>query len=187
MKNLIVIFLFLVPGSTYAQTDTVEFYNKTLSKNNFSIELGGKGYLYSIGYERTVFTSKKVLLTGSVNVSYIPFAGFDGIILPVGANTLIGQKRNKLLVSCYITNSIDFTPSPKTKKERQEYRESGRYRTDYYSPPYELTYFVPSLGYRRYFKNNSSISVLFCPLIYHYYYSTIDIIPWFGLNYNIEL
>lgn len=169
-----------------AQTDSVPYYNKTLGKNNFSIELGGKGYLYSIGYERTIYTSKKILLTTSVNVSYEPFAGFDGLIVPIGLNGLIGQEQNKLLVGCHFTNGFDFTPYPATKKERGQYRETGRYKYDYYSPPYKLYYTVPSVGYRRFFKNNSSITGAFTPLIYHYYSGTWDILPWFSINYNFK-
>ena len=187
MKNTFTFVLLIALNTILAQNDTNKYYNQTLSKNNFSIELGGKGYLYSIGYERAIYTSKKVLLSGTINLSFIPFVGFDGIILPIGVNVLIGGKKNKLLAGTHIANSIDFTPYPKTKKERQEYRESGRYRTDYYSPPYILTYTAPSLGYRRYFKNNNSISTSFSTLIYRYYSGSWDVIPWFGLNYNIEL
>jgi hypothetical protein len=109
------------------QNDTTSYFNKNLNANNFSIELGGKAYLYSIGYERLLYRSKMFLLTGNLNLSYEPFAGYDGILLPLGINTLIGKNSNKLLFGLHLTNGFNFTPYPKTRKERQAYRASGEY------------------------------------------------------------
>ena len=192
MKNLIIIFLLFVLRSTYAQTDTVEFYNQTLSKNNFSIELGGKAYLYSIGYERNIFNSKKVLLTGSVNISYQEFAGFPGILMPVGINVCLGEKKNKFLFSLFTTNGIDFNPYPKTKKEREEFRATENYQNEkYYRQPYRLYFIVPCIGYRRYFKNGNSLTIDYNHISYNNYgkvsFDSPGFLPWLGVKYNVAL
>lgn len=189
---IIVIILFCL-NPVFSQKDTSKFYNKTLSKNNFSIELGGKALFYSLGYERIVYRSEKVLLTGNINLSYVPFAGFDGIVIPITINTLIGKKRNKLLFGLSVTNAIDFNPYPKTRKARLAYIASGQYKYDHYSPPYQLLYLVPNIGYRMYFKTGSSFSLAFAPIVYHHY-NYIDLsnlklglFPWFSINYNFKL
>lgn len=190
MKKILTLILFFLLNSSFAQNDTVQFYNRTLNKNNFSVELGGKALLYSIGYERTIFTSQKVLLTGSVNMSYEPFAGFDGIILPIGLNTLIGEKKNKLLLGLHLTNGFAFYPYPKTRKERVAYRASGQYKYDMYRPPYRLFYIVPSIGYRMYLKKGNSISIEYTHLIYNFYgeisFAEPGLVPWFGITYNFR-
>lgn len=175
----------------FSQKDTSQFYNKTLSKNNFSIELGGKGLLYSVGYERVILRSKIFLLTGNVNLSYGAFAGFDDIIVPLGITMLVGEKRNKLLLGFYGTNVFDFTPNPKTMKERAAYRVNGNYKYDMtYHQPYRLPFIVASVGYRRYFKKGNSISIEYTHLIYNFYgklfFAEPDYVPWFGINYNLK-
>jgi|GEM_PF-5745745 len=189
-RGLLFIFLFCF-NPLFSQKDTSQFYNKTLSNNNFSVELGGKSILYSIGYERTFYKSKKLLLTGSINLSYEPFAGFDGIILPTGINTLLGEKRNKLLLGLYETNGFDFNPYPKTRKEREAYRAIGNYKNDKnYSQPYRLYLIVPSIGYRRYFKKGNSISFEYNYLIDNSYgdmfFDKLTLASWFGINYNLK-
>lgn len=189
MKYILVsIITFFAINPLFSQKDTSQFYNKTLSKNNFSIELGGKGYLYSVGYERTFYNSKKLLLTGSLNLSYEPFV-FYGIILPIGINALVGEKRNKLLLGLSATNNFDFTPYPKTRKERQAYRASGQT----YYPLYTLYFATPYIGYRRYFKKGNSISIAFTPVIPlliddagRSFVEPQETIPWFGINYNLR-
>jgi len=185
MKYILIIFIFLYAlNPLFSQKDSSQFYNKTLSNNNFSVELGGKGFLYSVGYERILLRSEKLLLTGSLNLSYVPFAG----IVPIGINILAGEQRNKLLFGLCATNFFDFTPYPKNKQEREKIKAAGKY----YEPPY-VFYFVPSVGYRRYLKKDNSLSVAFTPLIYKpinrdgsSIASQLDAIMWFGINYNFK-
>lgn len=174
----------------FSQKDTSQFYNKTLSENNFSIELGGKAGFYSLGYERTIYKSKKLLLAGSINLSYEPYV-FKGIVIPIGIITMIGEKQNKLLFGLSAMNGFDFDPYPKTRKERQTYRVSG---WSYY-PLYTFGLIEPSIGYRRYFKKGNSISIAFTPIILLLiddsgkcrYGRPKDTLPWFGINYNFKI
>lgn len=173
-------------NSLFSQKDTSQFYNKTLSKNNFSVELGGKGGLYSVGYERMLFRSKNFLLTGSVNLSYYRL---EAIMLPIAINTLIGEKQNKLLFGLNLANHFNVTPYPKTRKARVSYRTS---RMDY-RPLYNLAFIQPTVGYRRYFKKGNSLSVAFTPLVLMYlddagsfYFDPKETLPWFGISYNFK-
>lgn len=193
MKTIIITFIIILSvNHLFSQKDTSQFYNKTLSNNNFSIELGGKALLYSVGYERIVYRSKKVLLTGNFNLSYAPFAGFNGIIVPIGINTLIGEKRNKLLFGLSATNGFNFfNIYPKTRKERELKRISG----GYYLPIYVLTFIQLSAGYRMYLKNGNSLSFVFTPILPlgideaggGYSFDPKAIVPWFGITYNLKL
>ena len=189
-KGFLIFVLSGISSIILAQGDTTQYFNKTLSKNNFSIELGGKAYLYSVGYERTIYNSRKIMLTSSINLSYEPFAGFDGIIVPVGINTFVGKKQNKLLLGLYLTSGFAFHPYPKTRKEREAYRTSGQYKYDMYRPPYSLFYIVPSVGYRRYLKKGNSISIEYTHLIYNFYgelfFAEPGLVPWFGITYNFR-
>lgn len=190
MKHILTFIILLAYTALFAQKDTTQYYNKTLSKNNFSIELGGKAFLYSIGYERTIYKSKKVLVTGSVNLSYEPFLGFHGIITPIGINTLIGEKKNKLVLAFYTTNSFDFNPNPKTSEEREIYRADGKYKNDKnYHPPYRLYFIIPSIGYRRYLKNGNSISFEYMQPFYNFYGKLLfvkpELLTVFCFRYNI--
>jgi hypothetical protein len=186
MKNLLIAIIILFTfNPLFSQKDTSQFYNKTLSNNNFSIELGGKAFAYSIGYERTIYKSKKLLLSGCVNLSYEPFA-FKGIVVPIGINVLIGEKRNKLSFGLYATNILNFNPYPKTYKERMDYKAAGAQ----YDPLYELMPAL-SLGYRRYFNQGNSITIAITPLLFLSEFGNNDllnpdIVPWIGLNYNIK-
>lgn len=190
MKNTFTLLMLFVLKTIVAQNDTAKYYNQTLSRNNLSVELGGKALLYSVGYERTVYTSKKILLTGNLNMSYEPFVGFEGIILPLGFNMLMGEKKNKFLLGLFTTNGIDFNPYPKTKKERKDYKASPEYQSDRYSPPYRLFYIVPSIGYRRYLKNGNSISIEYNHIMYNLYgklfvtYNGLG--PWGSVKYNFD-
>lgn len=172
MRKLTIITLLFCNYSMFCQNDTALYYNKMLSNNNFSIELGGKGFLYSIGYERTIFKSKKILLTGGINLNYYPpfasIAGLDGIMLPIGLNVHFGKFSNKFSLgvnaSNYFANSAYLTIN-----------------NDY--PLYQL-FFVPSIGYRKYFKNGNSLSFVFSPFFgTNPWYANI---PWGGVNYNIR-
>ena len=189
MKHLLIALLLFAFNPLFSQKDTSQFYNKTLSNNNLSIELGGKGWLYSIGYERIIYKSKKILLAGTVNLSYEPFAGFSGIMIPLGINVLVGEKRNKLILGLSETNGFDFNPFPKTRKERLAFKASGR---NYY-PLYELVFIQPSVGYRRYFKNGNSLSIAFTPVVPLLidevgggFFEPTETLPWFAVNYNLK-
>lgn len=195
MKNITTtIFLFFVLNTMLAQADSVPYYNKTLSKNNFSVELGGKALLYSIGYERTLLTSKKVLLTASVNASYLGFLIFNPsvVTIPVGMNVAIGAKKNKLLLGFYTTNNIDFAPYPSTKKERELFKATeDKSNWQKYSPPYRLVFLIPSIGYRRYFKNGHSLSIEYDHIMYNFYgtlyvngANSRGLFQWMGIKYN---
>jgi hypothetical protein len=193
MKTIIITIAIFISSISFnplfSQKDTAQFYNKTLSKNNFSVELGGKGWYYSIGYERTFYNSKKLLMAGSVNLSYDPFI-FEAIILPIGINALVGEKRNKLLLGLSVTNTFNFfNYYPKSLKERTARRASG----GSYNPLYTLLYATPYIGYRRYFKKGNSISIAFTPVIP----LVIDdaggsfvepkaTLPWLGITYNLR-
>lgn len=193
MKPIIIILIIIMLGSyhLFSQKDTSQFYNKKLSNNNFSIELGGKALLYSVGYERIVYRSSKILFTGNLNLSYEPFAGFHGIMAPIGINIVIGEKQNKLQLGVFMTNSFDFNPNPKTSKEREAFRVNEEYKYDKnYYPPYRLYFIVPSIGYRRYFKKGNSVSFEYTYLIYNFYgelfFAEHGLVPWFGINYNLN-
>ena len=193
MKYLLITVIILIGfNPLFSQKDTSQFYNKTLSNNNLSIELGGKSIWYSLGYERTFYKSKILLLTGTVNLSYEPFDGFNGLRIPIGINTLLGEKRNKLLLGLYILNQINFSPKPKTSQERAAYRLSHEnYKIEInYSPPYRLLFIDPSIGYRRYFKKGNSISFEYTYLIYNSYgelvFDKLRLASWFGINYNFK-
>jgi hypothetical protein len=174
----------------FAQNDTTSYFNKTLSKNNFTIELGGKALLYSIGYERQVFTSKKILLIGNVGLSYEKFL-FDefDILMPLEAKILIGEKRNKLSLGFTVVPAFNFNPYPKNRKERLESIAVGNYHRSLYS----LAYMQPIIGVRRYFKNGNSFSITFNPIIFisldetGKFNYTSPIIPILGINYNLKL
>lgn len=191
IRKIMLVNLLLFSFSLFSQKDTTQYFNKTLNNNNFSIELGGKGYLYSVGYERTILKRKTFLLSVNINISFEPFIGYDGIIIPIGLNTLFGKNKNKLLVGLNATNGFDPTPYPKTRKERKEYQTTGQYRYDRYEAPYRILFVVPYVGYRKYFKNNNSLSVAFTYLIYvdsigTYHFFEPGLVPWLGINYNIK-
>ena len=168
MKHLLIIVIILIGfNPLFSQKDTSQFYNKTLSNNNLSLELGGKSLWYSLGYERTFYKSKILLLAGTLNLSYEPYDGFNGIRIPLGINILLGEKKNKLLLGLYLFNQIDFTPYPKTRQERAAFRLTDQnYKIQkFYSPPYRLLLVVPLIGYRRYFKKVfKTIRIIFCTL-----------------------
>ena len=191
MKYILITFIIIFAfNPLFSQKDTSQFYNKTLSKNNFSIELAGKALFYSVGYERILFRTKKNLVIGSINLSYMPIFRVSQIIVPTGIKTLIGEKRNKLILGLYTTNSFDFNPNPSNRKEREAYRADGKYKYDKnYYPPYRLYFIVPSVGYRRYFKNGNSVSIEYNHLIYNFYgelfFTRNGIGPWLGINYNL--
>ncbi len=188
MKNLLITLITLSGiNPLFSQKDTSQFYNKTLSSNNFSIELFGKAGFYSLGYERTFYKSKKLLLAAGINVSYEPFAGVDGVVAPIGISALIGEKENKLLLGLAETNAFDFYPYPKTQKERNEFNDS----LQDYRPLYSLMSIVPSVGWRRYLKKGNSITVAFSPIIFTYRdggykFNALKMLPWVGINYNIK-
>ncbi len=172
IKKIMLVNLLLFSSSLFSQKDTTQYFNKTLSNNNFSIEVGGKGFLYSIGYERTIFKSKKMLLAAGVNFSYYPpytgIAGLDGIMLPIGLSAHFGKSTNKLSVGINASN----------------YFANDAYLSIYNDYPLYQLFFVPSIGYRKYFKKGNSLSIAFTPFFgTNPWYADI---PWAGLNYNIK-
>jgi len=176
-KKLIIVIILLYVSLKYnplfSQKDTSQYFNKTLSNNNFSLELGGSGYLYSLGYERIIYKSKKILLTGNIKFSYYPpftenKTGLDGLMLPIGLNTLIGQSKNKICLGVGASNYFDLG-GPKNIYDNYQH--------------YKLL-FVPCLGYRRYFRNDHSLSIVFTP--FFEVSPWIADFPWLGVNYNIN-
>ncbi len=182
---IVIILLSLKNNLLFSQKDTSQYFNKTLSNNNFSIELGGKGGLYSIGYERTLYRSQSFLLSGSINVGGI------GGTFPIGLNTMFGKKINKLFLGLYATNDFNFNPYPKSNKDRLALRAAGQN----YSQLYSL-YLIPAIGYRRYFKKGNSLTIAFTPIMFirnestYHFNSLINWLqlttPWFGVNYNFK-
>jgi hypothetical protein len=187
MKQRLIVIMFFIVSISYSQTDTASYFNKTLSKNNFTIELGGKALAYSIGFERTLYTTKKIIIAVNINTSYEPFL-YDAI-LPIGGVVLIGKNQNKLLFGLTATTVFDFTPFPKTRKERFTNRAIG----SYYKPLYNLEFIQPSIGWRRYFKKGNSLSISFTPFIPLFldeegrFDYLLKIIPTVGLGYNFKL
>jgi len=189
-KKLIIVIILLYVSLKYnplfSQKDTSQYFNKTLSNNNFSIELGGKAIFYSIGYERTIYRSQKIILSATINLN----TDLTKWIIPIGLNLILGKKENKLLFGLCETNQFDSNPYPKTKTERQAFRASGQYNY----PPYRLLFIIPSIGYRRYFKKGNSLSVVYTYLIYgstteNFIFSKPGqgfLFPWFGINYNFK-
>jgi hypothetical protein len=190
VKTIAIIVLLFFSYSLFSQKDTTQYYNRTLINNNFSFELGGKGFLYSIGYERLFCKKKKILIVGGIGITYAPPIGFDGVLIPIEIKVALGKKQNKLQFGLFETNGFDFTPYPKTRAERVDYRNSGTYKYDYYSPPYQLFFLGPSLGYKRYFKNRNSLSFEFVYLLFnnygHFKLTNGNAIPWLGISYNVN-
>lgn len=129
--------------------------NDTLSKNAVYVELGGRGGIYSLGYERLLLKRKKLALSASVGVSSFP--EIIVLTLPVSLNATFGQKRNNLVLSLSIANGFNILPTMENIKNRQKQKKEGKCCTPLGKPIYQFTNLLGVAYKRAIFKNKFSI------------------------------
>jgi hypothetical protein len=86
MKKLATLFLFALYCLHLHAQQIEPFY----FKNNFQLELGGHGLIYSVNYERIVLDANKMKMTAKVGASYYsPDSGVIGLWMPFSVNGLL--------------------------------------------------------------------------------------------------
>ncbi|SMG09942.1 hypothetical protein SAMN05661096_00271 [Marivirga sericea] len=88
MKNLIPLLLVIILSSLYSAQ--AQYSKKFDYQNNFQLELGGHGLIYSINYERILINSELLKTTGQIGIAYYPpFIGFRDVWIPIGINEIL--------------------------------------------------------------------------------------------------
>lgn len=95
-----IITFFLNPAVAQSSMDSIK-----ISKNTIYLEAFGNGGIYSINYDRIVFSKKLFKISGRVGVSYIPYPlSYTNIFFyPTELNFLCGKKH-------YGELGIGYTP-----------------------------------------------------------------------------
>ena len=107
------IILFLTFNVVFGQTNE--------NKNNLQFELLGKGFYYSLGYERNILTINNVKIGTNLGISLFP--GFNSLepstemLIPIQINISINKSNNEFLFGAgttfwkYYMNSIPISNS----------------------------------------------------------------------------
>ncbi len=144
MKTLIL--FILLSQLAFAQDSLVKPIK--IKKNNIHFSLAGENLEgISLNYERLLFKKGIINLRGGIGIGYNTVFYFD-ITNPIYMTLDLGKKKHFASISAGINNDFDTKPYPKTKTERETFKNNPPepLLLDTYHPPYRTIFFV-GLGY----------------------------------------
>ncbi len=179
MRNLIICLIFVLIQSHVSGQDLKN--DSTISKNSFSVELGGAGLIGSLNYEHLIKKASNNKLLFRAGFSYImpPIDDKHSFLLPFGLYYLIGIKHH---IELGLNNTILWSQFP------------GATNGDNINIPKAncWDYFImPSVGYRfeNFNQKNIYFSIAYSPAIFPYFDKNnfkIDFNSWakIGIGYS---
>ncbi len=118
--TLIFILLLNLVSAQKEDNNSVSNFN-SIKKNSLQLELLGKGFYYSLGYERSFIISENIQVGGNIGLSLFPgltsIAPSTEVLIPFEINISIKKSQNQFTIGAgttfwkYQVNNINITNS----------------------------------------------------------------------------
>jgi hypothetical protein len=138
--------------------------------NRLTINAGGENLILggSLQYERLLINKKYFYVSAGLGLGHSYGLFHEKILAPTFINVGVGKQKHFIELSLGVNHLIDFSPYPKTKKERADFRNNPPFETYLYTPPY-LPIYYSNLSYLFILKNKFMLKVS-----YTIYYEDIE-------------
>lgn len=126
--------------------------------NRLTINAGGENLILggSLQYERLLINKKYFYVSAGLGLGHSYGLFHEKILAPTFINVGVGKQKHFIELSLGVNHLIDFSPYPKTKKERADFRNNPPFETYLYTPPY-IPNFYSGISYIFIFKKGLQI------------------------------
>lgn len=131
--------------------------------NRLSLNAGGENLILdgSLQYERLLINKKYFYVSAGLGLGHSYGLFHEKILVPTFINLGVGKQKHFIELSIGVNHLIDFSPYPKTKTEREEFKNNPPFETYLYTPPY-IPNFYSGISYIFIFKKGLQIKIGAC-------------------------
>jgi hypothetical protein len=131
--------------------------------NRLTINAGGENLILggSLQYERLLINKKYFYVSAGLGLGHSYGLFHEKILAPTFINVGVGKQKHFIELSLGVNHLIDFSPYPKTKKERADFRNNPPFESFRYTPPY-IPSFYSGINYMYISKKGLQIKIGVC-------------------------